>query len=600
MSRCPWRLSLLLLLVTGCDGDETDADPAPWARTQPAYTAREEVGGLPELRFTEITQAAGLDFVHVTGAFGEKWMPETIGSGGGFLDYDGDGLPDILLVNSTEWPGHETPDRDERNPSPAHTHLYRNLGDGTFADVSRATGIARHTEGVYGMGAVFADYDGDADTDIYLTALGENRLLRNDGGAFVRVPGAAGATGASPDPDAPPAWSTAAAWLDADRDGWLDLFVCNYVRWTPETDLFTTRDGVTKSYATPEHYPGESCRMYRNREGIDFVDITAEAGVENPEGKSLGVVVTDLDGDGWSDIFVANDMQPNFLYRNQGDGTFRDIALDAGVAFDEFGRTRAGMGVDVGDVTGRGDLSIAVGNFSHEPVALFTPVGGGVYQDLAGSARLARATLRPLTFGLAFLDVNLDGYLDLVLANGHIEPEIARISEDLSFPQRPRLFLNTGSGGFVDATRAAGEAFARPLVGRGIAFADIDGDADLDLLLTANGGPPRLLRNDTPRDALGGAITLRLAGAPPNRDAVGARIRLFAGTRIQHRQIRSGSSYLSQSLRNPALFGVGERAAADSIEVVWPDGAMTLARGPFATGTSVTLTHPSILDSSPD
>lgn len=564
-----WAGVVLALSISGCGEGEVPVErEAPYADGGPASAQAPGTADTPLFHFTDVTASAGINFRHETGAFGEKWMPETIGSGGGFLDFDGDGLPDLFLVNSAEWPGHET-------GPPAHSRLFRNRGNGSFVDVSGETGIAELTSGVYGMGAVFGDYDADGDPDIYVTAVGENLLLRNDGGRYRKVAGAAGASGDPLEDEAPPAWSSAAAWLDSDRDGHLDLFVCNYVRWTPETDLFTTRDGVNKSYATPEHYEGESCRLYRNRDGVRFDDVTVEAGVWNPEGKALGVVVADFNDDGWPDVVVANDMQPNFLYQNDGDGTFTDIALGAGVAFDEFGRARAGMGVDVADVTGHGQLSIVIGNFSNEPLALFTPIGGGVFQDLAGSAQLTRPTLLPLTFGVAFVDLDLDGFEDLVTANGHIEPEIQRLNESLTFEQRPQLFHNTGRGSFVDVTEAAGKDFARPSVARGLAVADYDRDGDPDLLITNNGAPPRLLRNDRPTGALGNWLRVRLHGLAPNRDAVGAVVTLYAGDRVLRRTVRAGSSYLSQSETNPILFGLGERAMADSLVVRWPASGRT-------------------------
>jgi hypothetical protein len=579
--------SVVVLGITaslmGCGGGEEPAQgEAPWAGGPGGQGWQAERDDGPGFVFVDVTRSAGIDFTHVTGAFGDKWMPETLGSGGGFLDYDGDGRLDLFLVNSAEWPGRET-------GPPAHSRLYRNLGDGTFRDVSAATGIDRLTAGTYGMGSVFGDYDGDGDPDIYVTAVGENLLLENREGRFLAVAGAGGATGSPPGSAGSGSWSTAAAWLDADRDGFLDLLVCNYVRWTPETDLFTTRDGVTKSYATPEHYDGESCRLYRNREGAGFDDVTADAGLENPDGKSLGVVVEDFDDDGWPDVFVANDMQPNFLYMNDGDGTFSDAALSAGVAFDEFGRARAGMGVDVADVAGSGEVSIAIGNFSNEPLSLYTPVGGGVFQDLAGSARLTRPTLLPLTFGVAFVDLDLDGFQDLVTANGHIEPEIGRISRELEFEQRPQVFRNTGRGGFVEATQRAGEDFSRPAVARGLAFGDYDEDGDPDLLITVNGGSPRLLRNDTPSETLGNWTGVRLEGAAPNRDAVGATVTLYVGDRTLRRSVRAGSSYLSQSAMNPVLFGLGEAEAADSIVVRWPRGGRTVSAGPFPAGTTAVV-----------
>lgn len=573
--------------IAACAGEEDRSESEPgYTREDSTYAGVRARSDLPPLRFTDVTAEAGIEFVHETGAFGRKWMPETMGSGGGFLDYDGDGLPDLLLVNSAEWPGHRS--GGERS----HSALYRNRGDGTFEDVSAESGIAEATAGLYGMGATFGDYDGDGDPDVYITAVGDNVLLRNDGKRFVEVTRRAGVSGNSPAPGAPPAWSTGAAWLDADRDGRLDLFVCNYVRWTPETDLYTTMDGVDKTYATPEKYEGQSCRMYRNRNGRSFEDVTREAGVFNPDGKALGVVVADFDDDGWPDIFVANDTQPNFLYRNEGDGTFADIGLEAGIAYDEFGRTRAGMGVDVADVTGQGRRSVAVGNFSREPLSLFTRIGDGVFQDLAGSAGLTRPTLLPLTFGVVFVDLDLDGYEDLVIANGHIEPEIHRVQEEIRFEQPARLFYNTGRGRLVDATDAAGDAFSRPAVGRGLAVSDYDRDGDPDVLLTVNGGPPRLLRNDVPADARGRWLRVRLEGRPPNPHAVGAEVTVHAGKRTLHRRVRTGVSYLSQSETNPMLFGLGGRDRADSLRVRWPTTGRVTRVGARPAGTTHVLREP--------
>lgn len=586
-------LLALPLLLAGCGDDEAPEErAAPWMRDQPgqARAADADDGLFPH--FTDVTSQAGIDFRHETGMFGEKWMPETMGSGGGFLDFDGDALPDIFLVNSAEWPGRET-------GPPAHSRLFRNRGDGSFEDVSDETGIADLTAGVYGMGAVFGDFDGDGDPDIYLTAVGENLLLRNTEGEFAKVRAAAGASGDSPEAGAPAAWSTAAAWLDADRDGRLDLFVCNYVRWTPETDLFTTRDGVHKSYATPENYQGESCRFYRNLDGTRFADLTVEAGLSNPEGKALGVVVADFNDDGWPDIVVANDTQPNFLYQNNGDGTFTDIALSAGIAFDEFGRARAGMGVAVADVTGHGELSIVIGNFSNEPLSLYTPIGGGVYQDLAGSARLTRPTLLPLTFGVAFVDLDLDGFEDLVAANGHIEPEIQRLNQDLTFEQRSQVFRNTGRGSFVDVTERVGDDFSRPGVARGVAIADFDRDGDADVLITVNGGAPRLLRNDIPSEARGNWLRVALEGLLPNRGAVGAVATLYVGERASHMRVRAGSSYLSQSETNPILFGLGERTLADSLVIFWPTSGTTVRLDSLAAGQLYVVEERGADDSSP-
>ncbi len=550
-----------MVLLAGCGR----GDPTP-EHQQPEYAARSyavtDTGAArTTLRFSDITKSAGIDFVHETGAFGEKWMPETMGSGGGFLDYDGDGWPDIFLVNGSQWSGHD------QGTVPATPRLYRNLGNGRFSDVTIQAGLDFT---VYGMGAAFGDYDADGDLDIYVTALGRNKLLRNDGGRFTEVTGTAGGDGAGH----APAWSTGAAWVDVDRDGRLDLFVCNYVQWTPATDLFTTLDGKTKTYATPQQYQGESCRLYHNEDGRRFSDVTELAGVLNSDGKSLGVAIADVNDDGWPDLLVANDTERNFLYLNDGDGTFTDIALRAGIGYDEFGRARAGMGIDVGDVTGHGRLSIAIGNFSGESLALFTQIGNELFQDLAGSARLSRASLPALTFGLLFADFDLDGYLDLVTGNGHIEPTINTVQQNITFAQRPQLFLNDGWGRFVEVGDRLGEPFSVPIVARGIATADIDRDGDLDLLITVNGGSAKLLRNDldmTDRRWVG----IRLEGDRPNVNGIGAVVTVYVGELVQRRMVRTGSSYLTQSDVSMLIFGLGDALEADSLTVRWPTTGAT-------------------------
>ncbi|MCG8606806.1 CRTAC1 family protein, partial [bacterium] len=389
----------------------------------------------------------------------------------------------------------------------------------------------------------------------------------------------AGVDGNSPRGKALPAWSTGAAWVDIDLDGWLDLFVCNYVKWTPETDLFTTLDGKTKSYATPEQYQGETCRLYRNLGGKRFEDITEKAGVHNPHGKSLGIAVSDFDADGWPDLFVANDTQPNFLYINNRNGTFTDIALRAGVAYDEFGRARAGMGVDVADIKNQGSLSIAIGNFAREPLSLYTQINPELFQDLAGGARLTKSSILQLTFGLQFIDLDLDGFLDLVVGNGHIEPEINKVQQEITFAQTPQVFLNDSQGRFKDVSANVGESFQRPIVARGIASADIDDDGDLDLLITVNGGSPLLLQNEIPHESRQW-LKLKLVGTPPNRKALGARVTLWAGHLKQVRMVRTGSSYLSQSYTDELVFGLADQAVVDSIAVAWPSsGKVTKVRG---------------------
>jgi hypothetical protein len=560
-----WSKPILLLAaaccLSSCGKKKPAAESKPPDYAKPAYTISEADSAKTAIHFTDVTNSAGIGFVHETGAFGEKWMPETMGSGGGFLDYDGDGLPDILLVNGAYWPGHE---KSPKHPTP---RLYRNLSDGRFQDITAAAGLDFT---IYGMGCAFADYDGDGDPDIYLTAVGDNMLLRNDGGKFTEVTKEAGVKGNSERKDSPPAWSTGAAWVDVDRDGRLDLFVCNYVKWTPVTDLFTTLDGKTKSYATPQQYQGESCRLYRNLNGRRFEDVTAKAGVLNHEGKSLGVAVADFNDDGWPDLVVANDTQPNFLYRNDGDGTFTDVALQAGVGYDEDGRARAGMGIDVADLTNQGRLSIAIGNFSREPLSLYTQINNEVFQDQAGAARLAKASLLNLTFGLLFVDVDLDGYLDLIAGNGHIEPQINSVQQDITFTQRPQLFRNNTRGQFIDLSDQAGEVFAAPIVARGLAAADLDNDGDADLLITTNAGAPKLLRNDLPVSAKNNWLKIRLQGNAPNRDAIGAVATVYAGELKQRKMVRTGSSYLSQSEVRHLLFGLGAHSQADSIAIRWP------------------------------
>ncbi len=516
-----------------------------------------------DVTFTDITAAAGVRFTHVNGAFGQKWMPETMGGGGGFFDYDGDGWPDIFLVNGGYWPGHE-----QSGPAPT-SKLYRNRRDGTFEDVTEASGTAQLS--TYGMGFAAADFDGDGDNDLYITAVGKNHLLRNDAGKFVDVTDEAGVGFSTCNgPASPWEWSTGVVWVDYDRDGDLDLFVCNYVAWTPQTDIWSTLDGKTKSYSTPQPYDGATSVLFRNEGNGTFRDVSKQAGVFNPAGKSLGVVVDDFNNDGWPDLVITNDTQPNFLYINNQDGTFTDRALSAGLAYDENGLARAGMGVTVADLDNRGPKSIAIGNFSGEGLSLYTQTRMEAFLDRAGATRVSKPTETALTFGLLFADFNLDGFEDLILANGHIEPEIEHIRKTWEFAQKSQLFLNNRAGQFVEITDRAGPPFQSKLVGRSVAAADIDGDGDLDVLLTANGGSPKLLRNDRPTDAK--VVRVRLIGAGKNTNAVGATLRAEIAGVTQTRFVSTGGSYLSQS-ELTATFGLGSATSVTRLTIRWPDGS---------------------------
>ncbi len=562
-------LLLVALLATVKIGCEEPASPPAIpaskyaAPESPAPYAQRIESVVPGVALTDITSAAGIEFTHRTGAFGSKWMPETMGGGGAFFDYDNDHRPDLLLINSNYWPGHAP-----KNAEIPTNKLYRNLGDGTFEDVTATAGLSELSS--YAMGVAIADYDGDGDRDIFLTAVGKNHLLQNDAGRFRDVTDTAGVGFSRCDGKASPwEWSAGAAWLDHDRDGDLDLFVTNYVQWTPQTDLWTTADGKTKTYATPQQYRGATCVLFRNNGDATFTDVTKQAGVYNPDGKSLSVVTDDFNDDGWTDLVVTNDTQPNFLYINNTDGTFTNRALSAGVAYDENGLARAGMGVDVADLTNKGPRAIAIGNFAGEPVSLYTQAGPHAFIDRAGAAKLTKPTNTVLTFGLRFADLNLDGFDDLLLANGHIEPDIARIREGWTFAQSPQLFLNDGQGRFVDHTKQASAIALAPMVGRGLATADIDGDGDLDVLIAANGASPRLLRNDHLGQSR--VVRIRLIGNAPNLDAIGARLRAQVRGSVISRFMTTGGSYLSQS-EPTVTIGLADAGIIDRLDVRWPDG----------------------------
>ena len=516
-------------------------------------------GDRPGFRLVDATAAAGIDFVHNAGAFGGKYLPETLGSGCAFLDYDRDGWQDILLINGMDWPG--------QNRRRSTMRLYHNNRDGTFSDVTRRAGLDVE---MYGMGVAVGDYDNCGFPDIFVTCVGQNRLFRNNGrGGFVDATEKSGLGGRR-------GFSTSALWFDYDRDGLLDLFVCNYVKWSAEHDVFCSLDGKQKSYCTPEAYRGETCWLFHNRGDGTFEDVTARSGVFDSSSKSLGVALLDYDNDGWPDLFVANDTQPNKLYRNQRNGTFQDVALKAGVAFSEDGKARAGMGVDVGDYDNSGIPGLVVTNFDNEMLGLYRLTRGGTYEDQAPRTNVGPLSRRHLGFGCFFFDADLDGRLDLLVVNGHIDETVDRLGRDVRYEQPPHLFLNQGAAGFRDVAAELGEDFARPKVGRGAAFGDYDNDGDLDVLITTNQGPARLYRND--QTAANRGVRFRLVGTKSNRDAIGAVVRIVSGGEKSSRLVKSGSSYLSQS-ELPVTFGLGGRDVVDQVQVFWPSGRVEEFRG---------------------
>jgi hypothetical protein len=503
------------------------------------------------IQFRDITAQAGIRFVHNNGAFGKKYLPETMGPGCAFIDYDNDGWPDILLVNGENWPGHPGP--------PSTLHLYHNNHDGTFTDVTRKAGLAIS---MFGLGVAMGDYDNDGYDDLFITALGQSHLFHNNGnGTFSDVTKAAGLWG-------PNEFSTGAAWVDYDRDGKLDLVVANYVQWSIAGDLFCTVDGTKKSYCTPESYKGSSAHLWHNLGNGKFEDATQKAGFYDPTSKSLGVAILDYDNDGWPDILLANDTQPNKLYLNKHDGTFEEKGVSAGIAFSEDGVARAGMGVDAADYDRSGHASIVITNFANQMLSLYHNEGNGLFVDEAPRSEVGRASLVTLGFGCFFFDYDNDGWPDIFVADGHIENEIERVQKRVTYAEPPHLFRNLGGGKFQEVTQSLGEVFASPRVARGAAYADIDNDGALDVLLTTNGGRAYLFHNE---GGTNHSLRIKLKGTRSNRDGIGAVIRVKSGKDAQWHMVRSGSSYLSQS-ELVATFGLGGARKADTIEVQWPSG----------------------------
>ncbi len=504
----------------------------------------------PDVKFSDVTASSGIHFVHNAGKTGKKYLPETLGAGAAFIDVDGDGWIDLFLVNGKDW----TP-RGKKSTCA----LYRNNKNGTFTDITAGSGLDGE---MYGIGVAVADFDNDGRDDIYVTALDGDRLFHNEGnGKFKDVTKASGINNAS--------FGTSAAWFDYDKDGKLDLFVANYVQWTQKGDIFCSLDGTTKSYCTPESYKGTQSKLYHNLGNGKFEDVTVKAGLGEATSKSLGVTVIDYDSDSWPDLFITNDTQPNKLYHNNHNGTFSENGMSAGVAFGEDGVAKGAMGVDWADYDRSGRPHLLVGNFSNQMLGLYHNEGKGLFVDEAPLSTVGRESLLSLAFGAFFFDYDLDGYPDILTANGHIEEEIARVQPKIKYKEPPLLFHNAAGKKFDNVSTKVGDAFQVPMVARGAIYGDYDHDGDLDVLFAVNSGPARLLRND------GGNknhwLCVKTVGTKSNRDGIGAVVRIESASGKQWNTVRSGSTYASQS--DLALtFGLAQDPNVKSIQVEWPSG----------------------------
>jgi hypothetical protein len=526
-----------------------------WAtRNKSAPRGQPGIPGQIQNHFVDVTHEAGISFQHNSGAFGQKFLPETLGSGCAFFDYDNDGWLDIILINGMDWPGHPT-----KSGGHSTMQLYRNNRNGTFTDVTHAAGLDME---LYGIGVAVGDFDNDGFADLYITCYGQNHLFHNNGnGTFLEVTQPAGLSGYE-------SLSTSALWFDYDRDGHLDLLVSNYVKWSANVDIDCRLDGKTKSYCTPEAYPGSTCWLFHNRGDGTFEDVTGKAGLHDPTSKSLGISMIDFDMDGWPDVFIANDTQPNKLYRNNRNGTFSEMAVMAGVAFSEDGVARAGMGADAADYDNSGLPSLVVTNFSSQMVGLYRNEGHGFFIDEAPHSAVGKSTRLTLGFGCFFFDFDLDGRLDLLVANGHIDESITRVESSVSYAEAPHLFHNEGHGQFRDVAALVGRGFAQPKVARGAAYGDFDNDGDLDVLITTNNGPAFLYRNEGVGNQ---CIRFRTVGTKSNRDGIGTSVRIWTPDGMRLLTVKSGSSYISQSDRS-VTFGLGQFESIERAEFEWPSG----------------------------
>jgi enediyne biosynthesis protein E4 len=562
--------TFLLILLSAChqthqtqSGEKpqtSTTNPATEATPSALNIVSETARPSGPIRFVDVTTQAGIHFHHNSGAFGKKYLPETMGSGVCVIDYDNDGWQDIFFVNSKNWPGH--------GDTKSFSALYHNNRDGTFTDVTKETGLA--TE-LYGLGCAVGDFDNDGNDDIYVTALDGNHLFQNLGnGKFADVTAKAGVRD--------PGFATGAVWFDYDNDGKLDLFVSHYVEWSVATDQNCSLDGKNKSYCTPELYKGQSATLFHNKGNGVFEDVTKKAGLYDPTSKSLGIALIDFDNDGWMDLFVANDTQANKLYRNNHNGTFTDIALEAGVAYSDAGKKRAGMGTDAEDYDLTSKQSLVIGNFTNESLSLYHNDGSGLFSDDSVASGIASPSASSLTFSAFFFDYDLDGLPDIFAVNGHVADDISVVQPTMHYAEPPLLFRNKGNGKFDDVTDRVGTALRQAVVGRGAAYLDFDNDGDLDLVLATNNGPAKLLRNDNGNQ--NDMLRIKTIGTRSNRDGIGAKITVTTSEGLHlFKMVKSGSSYLSQS-ELPVTFGLGKPRANKvvSLDIVWPSGKKESAR----------------------
>jgi hypothetical protein len=574
-------LACAVFLPIGCTSKDTATSTGPDITSA---QGRKDVLKPPSVRFVDITAKANLHFTHTSGAFGKKLLPETMGSGVAFIDFDKDGRQDLVFVNSCYWPGHE----DKTKPVPTLA-LYRNKGDGTFEDVTEVCGL---NITMYGMGVTVGDYDNDGWPDLFITGVGGCRLLHNEpndkGGrhfvdvtasAFDPMPWPGLPAGNFLDAEEPISFASSAAFLDYNNDGLLDLFVCNYVTWSPKIDLAhgCTLKGAGRAFCPPKVFRGTNCQLFKNLGNGKFQDVSAAAGIQvsgesgEPIGKSLGVAVCDVDGDGWPDIIVANDTVRNFFFHNQRDGTFKERGQEAGVAYAE-GAARAGMGIDWAEYR-PGKFAVAIGNFADEPITLLRLDRPQTYlfSDVALIEGLYGPSRIVLKFGLFFFDFDLDGLLDLLTCNGHLEPDIKLVEPSQTYKQSVQLWWNSGGKRTYELVgpEFAGTDLFQPIVGRGCAFADIDGDGYLDVVVTENGGPARLFKNQGGTGNHWVRLVLEGDGKRSNKSAIGAHVTLTAGGKVQHRFVTSARGYLSQS-ELPLTFGLGKADKIDRVEIRWP------------------------------